>query len=229
MRTLIYVPIIHSGPDMGSMAEELTKKGIDEFGGDFWEKHVDTVNKYWEVIEHCCDSIDFNGKQVTIYQDGMVADGEIALKIVEDSVKAGSKNYEIVAKLLKKGGAIVKTEELNLVRREVDMLKSMPTTGSIIVKIFRLLLFKWRRAKLLKQRDRYIAKRIDDTLRPEEVGIIFIGAFHNVIDKLPHDVNVVEFKKVQKVKLYQQILPFHSRKQELFEELSDYLKSSSTL
>ena len=113
MRTLIYIPIIHSGADMGSMAAELTRKGVDEFGREFWETHVNTVNKYWEIISQCCDTIDLGDKTVKIYQDGMVADGEIAMKIIEDSLKAGSKNYKIISRLVKRGAIIVRTEDIS--------------------------------------------------------------------------------------------------------------------
>ena len=51
MKTLIYVPIIHSSADMGSLGEELKSKSVSELGENIWQKHSDTVNKYWNVIE----------------------------------------------------------------------------------------------------------------------------------------------------------------------------------
>jgi len=226
MRTLIYIPIIHSGADMGSMAAELTRKGIDKFGREFWETHVDTVNKYWEVISQYCDTIDFGGKVVKIYQDGMVADGEIALKIMEDSVKAGSKNYEIISRLVKRGATIVQTEDLSLVRKELEMLKSIPTSGALIMKLIRIIRFKISRSNLLNRRDKYIAGRIAATLGPNETGIIFLGAYHTILDKLPKDILANEQKEIHKVREYQKLLPFHVRKKQRFEELSQYLKKS---
>jgi len=35
-----------------------------------------------------------------IYQDGIVAEGEIGKKIVEETSKSGSKNYQLVSRLL---------------------------------------------------------------------------------------------------------------------------------
>jgi len=223
MRNLIYIPIIHSSADMGSMAAELTQKSIDEFGEEFWKTHVDTVNKYWEVIRLYCDAIDFGGKPVKIYQDGMVADGGIALKIMEDSVKAGSKNYEIISRLVNRGAIIVKTEDLSMVKKELDMLKSIPSSGTLIMKVIRIIRFKISRHKLLVQRDKFIAESIDATLDPNETGIIFIGAYHHVLDKLRKDIVVKEVKEINKVRKYQKLLPFHARRKQLFKELSKYL------
>jgi hypothetical protein len=50
MRTLIYVPIIHSIADMGSMGEELKRKSVSGLGENKWQKHTDTVNGYWDAI-----------------------------------------------------------------------------------------------------------------------------------------------------------------------------------
>jgi hypothetical protein len=225
MRNLIYIPIIHSSADMGSMAAELTQKSINEFGEKFWKTHIDTVTKYWEVINLYCDAIDFDDKPVKIYQDGMVTDGGIALKIMEDSVKAGSKNYEIISKLVNRGAVIVKTEDLSMVKKELDMLKSIPSSGTLLMKIIKIIKFKISRHKLLVQRDKFITESIDKTLIHNETGIIFVGAYHRVLDKLPKDIVVTEVKEVHKVREYQKLLPFHAKKKERFKELTQYLKN----
>jgi len=226
MRTLLYIPIIHSGADMGSLAASLTQKGVDEFGKEFWESHISTVEKYWEIIRKFCGSIDCKSKTVKIYQDGMVIDGEIAIKIIEDSVKAGSKNYEIISELISRGAIIVKTEELSLVKKEIALLTKIPSNGPVITKILKILWFKILRAKLLHQRDKFIAGRIAATLGPDETGIIFIGAYHNIMKKLPNDIKITEFKKVQKVRAYQKIIPFHLKKKEQFMALTQYLEKA---
>ncbi|MFT6960064.1 MAG: hypothetical protein ACJA17_001162 [Polaribacter sp.] len=208
---------------MGSMAAELTRKSIDEFGEEFWKTHIDTVHKYWEVIRIYCDAIDFGGKPVKVYQDGMVADGDIALKIMEDSLKAGSENYEIISRLVNRGALIVKTEDLSMVKKELDMLKSTPISGSLIMKVIKIIRFKISRHKLLVQRDKFITKSINDTLGPNETGILFIGAYHNVLEKLPKDIAVTELKEINKVREYQKLIPFHTKRKDHFENLSKYL------
>ncbi len=223
MRTLLYIPIIHSGADMGSMAAEISRKGVEEFGKDFWETHISTVNKYWEGIAHYCQNLEIGAKGLKIYQDGMVADGEIAVRIIEDSLKAGSKNYEIISGLVSRGAVVVRTEELWMVKKELEMLKLIPTSGALIVKLFRIFRFKILRSKLLKQRDKFIAGRIAETLGNDETGIIFLGAYHNILKYLPGDISVKEVKEIRKIKEYQKLLPAQSREKLRFKALSEYL------
>jgi len=200
MKNLIYIPIIHSGADMGSTAAGLTQKSINEFGKNFWETHIETINKYWDIISQYCDTINFGDHTIKIYQDGMIADSEIADKIIEDSVKAGSKNYEIISKILKRGAVIVQTEELSMVKKELKMLKSIPSSNSLFFQLIRIFKFKINRSKLLKQRDKYIANRITATLDPNDLSIIFIGAYHKVSDKLPKDIVINELKGISKIR-----------------------------
>ena len=58
MRTLIYVPVIHTSADLGSLAKDVTKRGIADLGKDIWEKHIAAVEKFWDVISDYFDSID---------------------------------------------------------------------------------------------------------------------------------------------------------------------------
>lgn len=55
---------------------------------------------------------------------------------------------------------------------------------------------------LLNRRDNFIAKRIEQTLKPDEKAILFIGAFHNIKKRLPKDIQIKEIKDVAKVKRY---------------------------
>ena len=45
-----------------------------------------------------------------------------------------------------------------------------------------------------QQRDDFIAKRIRDTLGDGETGILFIGANHDVLSRLPNDFELIEVK-----------------------------------
>jgi hypothetical protein len=51
--------------------------------------------------------------------------------------------------------------------------------------------YRRRSRTLLAERDRFIAGRIAQTLRDEEVGVLFIGALHQVANYLPGDIHVV--------------------------------------
>src|SRR3990167_4685059 len=132
-RTLIYVPVIHTSADLGSLAGDISKRGIFDLGEDFWRKHQKTVEDFWDVISNYFDSIDVSGMK--IYQDGMIAEGEVGEKIVEEGRIDGSKNYELVFKFLKKGAILVRTENFNLVKKEYDRLRAITKSNSIFQKL----------------------------------------------------------------------------------------------
>jgi len=187
MKQLIYVPIIHMSADLGSIAKQVDKRGIAGFGEEFWERHRRTVDSFWNSIVRSFADSDVKGYK--IYQDGMVADGEVGQKIIEEGIKAGSKNYQIIDELIKKGATLVQTEDFSLVKKERDRIVKIIKSKSIAEKLISYLIYKLTKNSLLKKRDGYIARRICETLNHGEIGILFIGADHNIIPKL--------FRKVQ--------------------------------
>jgi len=223
MRTLLYVPIIHTSADLGSLAGDVTKRGIADLGEDVWKEHQRTVEGLWDAISHYFDSMNVSGMK--IYQDGMVAEGEIGEKIVEEGLNLGSRNYQLVSKLLKRGAILVKTEDFNLVKIERDRLLAITQAKSITQKIIAFIRYKLIKKRLLSKRDNYIAKRIDETLNNGATGIIFIGAYHNIKERLPKDIKITEIKDVNKVRGYQRLLLFYNKNRKRFEELSRYLVS----
>ena len=223
MRTLIYVPIIHTSADLGSLAKDVAKRGIADLGEGFWEEHRKTVEGFWDVISHYFDALNVSGMK--IYQDGMVAGEEVGQRIVEEGIKSGSKNYRLLSKLLKKGAILVKTEDFKLVRQERDRLLKITRAKTITEKLLGWTRYKLTKNMLLNKRDKFIARRIDETLNEGETGIIFIGAYHNIKNRLPEDIQIREIKDREKVREYQRLLPFHNKNKEKFEKLTQYLIS----
>lgn len=223
MITLIYIPIIHTSADLGSLAKDVDKRGMADLGGEIWKEHIKTVEGFWDAISHYFDFIDVSG--VKIYQDGMVAEGEVGQKIVDEGVKLGSKNYELVLRLLKRGAILVKTEDFNLVKEERDRLLAITQAKSLTQKLIAFTNYKLVKNRLLNKRDKFIAKRIDETLNHNEKGILFIGAYHNIKKVLAKSIQIIEIKDAEKVKEYQKLLPFYNKNRERFDELGRYLVS----
>jgi len=223
MRTLIYIPVIHTSADLGSIANEVAKRGIRDLGQELWEKHRRTVEGFWDVVSDYFDSIDV--KDMKIYQDGMVAEDEVGKKIAEDTAKAGSKNYQLILKLLDRGAVLVKTEDFKLVKKEYDRLLAITQAKSITKKIIAFIKYKLVKVILLNRRDNFIANRIEQTLKADEKAILFIGAFHNIKKRLPKDIQIKEVKDAAKVKRYQKLLPFYNKNGKQFDELGKYLVS----
>ena len=50
MKALIYVPIIHTSADLGSLAKDLNRIGIADLGEELWKEHIKTVEGFWDVV-----------------------------------------------------------------------------------------------------------------------------------------------------------------------------------
>jgi hypothetical protein len=88
------------------------------------------------------------------------------------------------------------------VKKEYDRLLDITQAKSITRKIIAFIKYRLVKMILLNRRDNFIAKRIEQTLKPDEKAILFIGAFHNIKKRLPKDIQIKEIKDVAKVKRY---------------------------
>ncbi len=220
MRKLYVVPVIHMGADMGSMAPILEDRAVARLAPGLWQRHRQVILDFWDSVGRFLDGLDVNGFK--IYQDGLVADGEEGLRIVREGIGRGSKNFEIIGRLLERGAVLVKTESLALVKQEYGYITRMARPGSLKEKEVAALRYRLARSQLLKQRDEFIAGRINETLAESETGILFIGAYHGVIKQLALDIRAGQVKDVARVKRYHQSLT--GRKEQL-KELGEYLVS----
>lgn len=222
MRTLLYVPVIHMAADLGTLAPDVAKRGIAGLGEEVWEKHVETVEEFWNSLVRYFDRLEVSNFK--IYQDGLVANGDMGQKIVEEGLKSGSKNYEIISKLIQRGAVLVKTEDFALVAKEREHLIELTGARTRMEKLNAYLKYKLSKNHLLKKRDRFIADRINETLNQGETGILFIGAYHDIIPMLDKDIRVKEIKEIQKIRDYQKAFLYRKDKKR-FEALADYLIS----
>ena len=221
MRTLLYVPVIHSSADLGSIAKAAEQRGVKGLGQELWDKHRATVDGFWDALLTYFDSIDVQGMK--IYQDGMVADGDVGKKLAEETAKAGSKNYQLILRLLERGAVLVQTEDFKLVKKEYDQLHAIAQAQSLSRKIIAFIRYKMVKTRLLYERDAFIADKIDQTLKNGETAILFIGAFHHTKKRLPGNIRINEIKDTAKVMQYQRLLPFYHRYSGQFNELGRYL------
>ena len=204
MRELYLVPILHMSADMGSLASALDETAKAEFGQEVWQKHKGAVSSFWDSIGQFFDAM--NVKGFKIYQDGMVANGADGLRIIREGISQGSKNYEIIGKLLQRGAVLVKTEDLVLVKQEYAYIAKIAHSKSPKEKEVWSLRYKVAQGRLLRQRDDFIAKRIEVTLGEGDTGILFIGAYHDILSRLSEDIQVVQVRDITKVREYQKDL-----------------------
>lgn len=223
MRKLLYVPVIHVDPDLGSIASTIDKRSAEICGRQRWDQHKQAVMAFWDAIDSYFKKP--NARNLKIYQDGLMADGELGQKIIEEGAKNGSRNYQIVLDLMRRGGEIRKTEDVALLKEEYKRILKLAQTRSVWERIMAYIGYRLHRDRLMEERDKFIAQTINETLKEGETGVLFIGAFHDVTPYLAEDIHIEEVKNPQKVKDYFKTL-ISGGDEKKFNELAEYLVNS---
>lgn len=184
------------------MAEPLKQEFIQQFGLNRWHEHVRSVENMWYGIKARLAGLNLDYKKVKIYQDGLPVCGK-EREIVQDVARLGSHNYRIVLDMVTKGAELTGTEDAKLLVEEYNFIKKLTAINDASERKSAIKKAKKRRDRLLIERDRFVAKRIDDTLREGETGIIFSGIEHEIDKYLPEDIKIefiiyrLPFRKIQ--------------------------------
>jgi hypothetical protein len=196
-RRLIWVPIIHTQADLGSMTGPVREAYIRRMGRAQFDRHVKMVADLWLTIRREIDGLDLPWPEVRLYQDGLPAGGHEA-KIVRDLAEAGSPNHRLLADLMARGATITGTESPDLLLEEYklaqqtlappDAAKGKAPAGHL----------KAVGRRLLDQRDTFIAGRIAETLEPGRTGLIFLGMLHSLSGRLPPKIEVIQLGHVRR-------------------------------
>lgn len=181
MRKLFYIPIIHTSEDLGSHLAEAKKEYTTKYGLSKWGDHIKTVDKFWQGLREALLTLPVNYKNVKLYQDSLpVCDRE--LQIVEKLARDGNTNYQVLIELVKKGAIVIGSEDPKLLIEERNRIIENGVVDPVNIY-----------DDLMERRDSYIAQRIDITLGDGEIGLLFIGALHKVVEKLPNNIQVFNF------------------------------------
>ena len=171
---------------MGSMYGTLKDEYIRRYGLQKWEEHNRIIEDFWQGIRNKVFDLNLDYPNTRLYQDGLPVCGK-EMDLVQELVKMGSRNHQILMELIQLGAKLEGTEDPKLLLEEYDYLKDASVhlddpKGKR----------KYQRlaGTLLQKRDSYIAQRIDKTLREGETGLLFIGIAHRVNEKLPKDIGI---------------------------------------
>lgn len=222
MRRLIYIPIIHTDADMGSLASALEQSTAAVCGAERWKRHKTTASHFWQMVSDYLETMD--AKNVKVYQDGFVSDGDLGKKIIEEAVRKGSKNYEIILNLLNRGAEIVSTEDMALLKEEYGLISRIIKAKTPSQRRLAYKEYESQKSRLTMERDSFIARAINETLKDGEAGLLFLGAYHDVIPHLAKDIAVEQIKEQETVKAYFDEL-LYGRDKRNFERLTSCLTS----
>ena len=188
-RRLIWIPIIHSRPDLGSVAEALRRWYVQHTSPEEWTRHIQTVDGAWEHIQQAIDRLHLDYDRVRLYQDGLPQCGH-ELDIVKDLAASGSQNHGILLDLVARGATLVGTESPALLLEEYELVQRALTRLGAEDADERAEHHQALSQLVLETRDRFIAGRVDETLQAGEVGLLFLGLLHAPERFLPSDIEL---------------------------------------
>ena len=163
-RKLYLVPLIFSG-------EEAPAEYVEKF------------KLYWEqASQHIANLESKVGKVKHIFHESITLAGEEGLKVVE---KLNSSCYQIASDKCQSGAVLEATEDKELAGESMDWERFL-LMGFISQKVANMVSGFYVEA--LKKRYEYIAQRIDETLKDDEAGLLFIREGHVV--QFPQDIEV---------------------------------------
>lgn len=196
-RKLISIPVFHTEPEMGRAEELFKEAGISAWGEEGWLRHRREVDTYWNtVVEKLWEKLAGHRiKDVRLYQDTHVVGGDRGVEMVKKIAERGSRNHQLLLELVEGGATLMRTEKLELVREEYNLVENMIDAQNASAAEEAANRYRGRKDTLLKKRDEYIAGRIDKTL--EKIGVLFLGHFHDVEKELPADIELVRIEKVE--------------------------------
>ena len=188
-RTLIYLPIVHTQADMGALKESVARATLKKTGRAGLARKAAVIDQIWTEIEAAIDALLLSFDRVRLYQDGLPVCGREA-EIVTELAQAGSRNHQLLLRLMAHGAVLMGTESGDLLVQEYQLAKqslTAPPPRAAGVAAPRRALSE----ALLQRRDQFMAQRINDTLKSGETGILLLGMLHSLERHLNPDVKVV--------------------------------------
>ena len=146
-------------------------------------EYVEKFNLYWEQASQHVANLELKiGKVSHIYHESIALAGEDGLKVIE---KLNPSCCQIVRDKCQSGAVLEATEDKELSEESIDWERHL-LMGFVSQKVAQMVSEFYVAA--LRKRYEYIARRIDETLKANEVGLLFIREGHMV--QFPQDIEV---------------------------------------
>ncbi|MEM1164824.1 MAG: hypothetical protein AAGI30_00875 [Planctomycetota bacterium] len=184
-RRLVVIPMLHTETDLGELSDRVRRETVAHAGRRAWERKQRAIERLWSEITEWSERVAIPEAGMRLYQDGLPVCGpgerDVTRTIVEDLGTRGSLNHRILLSLIERGATLEGTESPELLLAEYRLARGEAEQDGDGTPAAH---------DLLEQRDRFIAQRIDATLEPHQVGVLFIGYLHNIPPHLPAGITV---------------------------------------
>lgn len=181
------------------MGTELAAACIERLGRRHWDDYLAMLATFWPSVRAGLAGLGLDYARVDLYQDGLPVCGK-ELEIVKAAAAKGSENHQLVLDMVSRGATLMGTEDPKLLLEEhrnvQAALASRPTNGergmrnAEKVGPYRIPHAQFTIRQLMAERDAYLGRRINESLRPGRSGILFLGLMHNVESYLAEDIVV---------------------------------------
>jgi len=163
-RKLFFIPLIYRG---------------EESPEDYLEK----FNKYWEQVEKQISELELKlGTVKRIYHELIPAGGEDGSKAIKE---LNDRSHKIIQNCLDKGAQLEAIEEGDLLTEFMDWSRCL-IVGLQNQKVFSKVYESY--SEVSKKRNEYIASKIYETLKTDEIGILLMRENHQV--QFPSDIQI---------------------------------------
>ena len=163
-RKLYFIPLVYGGEE--SPAE-----------------YLDKCNKYWNQVEKQMNDLELKLGQVgKIYHELIPTGGEDGVNMIKD---LNDKCYQTIKNRLDQGAQFQATEDSELLTEFMDWSRCLALglqNQKVVANVYNLYI------EASKKRNEYIAKQIDETLKADEIGVVFMREGHQV--QFPSDIQV---------------------------------------
>ncbi|MDD5510311.1 MAG: hypothetical protein PHI12_05850 [Dehalococcoidales bacterium] len=147
------------------------------------DDYLDKFNRYWNQVEDQLGTLELKlGKINRIYHELVPAGGDDGVKMVKDF---SDKSYQVVKNRLDKGAQMEAAEEDGLLTEMMDWSRCL-AIGLQNQGVFNRVYQSY--TEVSKKRNEYIAGHIDETLKADEIGMLFMREGHQI--QFPRDIQV---------------------------------------
>jgi hypothetical protein len=163
-RKLFFVPLIFSPP---------------ESEGDFMTK----ISMYWDEVETHISNLESKlGSVRKIFHEMVPEGGDQAGPVIQELNSSG---YKLIKARMEKGAEILPVEDIELLTEFMDWSKCLAVglqNRKVLSKVYESY------SEVITRRNEDIAKRLDDSLQDDEIGILLMREGHHV--RFPADIDV---------------------------------------
>src|SRR4030043_1089972 len=163
-RKLFFVPLVFSPRDIQ---------------GELFEM----IFRYWDQVEAQLVSLEQKlGSVKKVYHELVPVGGDEGSKIIEE---LNSTSYEVVKSRVERGAQLEGLEDTDLLTESMDWTRCL-AVGLQNEKVFNQVYELYSQSQ--NRRNEHIAKRIDETLKQDECGVLLMREGHHV--QFPSDIEV---------------------------------------